>query len=508
MVNITVIMENKSSFPQQIRLLHNPDMTLMSSLLEKNLISDGFCGGRGKCGRCRVQFLHGAPLPTNTERKAFAPDELREGYRLACMAKPKNDCTIRLDFIASPKIDVITDMIKMSEEKDHISQRKKGKETYLIAVDLGTTTIAMQLIETGSEQVIDTYCATNPQRVYGADVLSRIQAAGSGHAENLKNSVRETLLKGVSQFCHTLKQKTSQQETAQISCMCIAGNTTMEHLLMGLSTEGLGRSPFTPVEIGLQKCVLADIAESTAANELNCSGMPVYVTPGVSAFVGGDIVAGLYHCKLLNSLQSWQTADGAVLFIDLGTNGEMAITDGSRMIVTATAAGPAFEGGAGAAVPGSDMIAVTASLLEQGIVDRTGFLEKESVYIAQKGIHFTQKDIRDIQMAKAAVRAGVEILCEKMGYPSISKVFLAGGFGCYLDVDAAVAIGLLPESLRAHTLAAGNTSLAGAFTMGRDLCMGKIQEETLAETLRRIECINLAEQENFETLYLNNLNFP
>ncbi|MDE5866220.1 MAG: ASKHA domain-containing protein, partial [Lachnospiraceae bacterium] len=304
----------------------------------------------------------------------------------------------------------------------------------------------------------------------------------------------------------------------EICCMCIAGNTTMEHLLMGLSAENLGRSPFTPAEIGLQKCTLPYI--ENAGSELQ-----VYITPGISAFVGGDIVAGLYHCGLLDSLRLEKEQDkgGAILFIDLGTNGEMAITDGSRMIVTATSAGPAFEGGANASVPGSDMISVIASLLKQGIIDETGLLDEEyfeegiDVPIQDiKGldetvIHLTQKDIRDIQMAKAAVRAGIEILYEKMGKSELAHVYLAGGFGYYLDVNSAIDVGLLPEHMRNIVTAVGNTSLAGAYEMGRDLWTGRLNEETLTQELsgpNNIESLNLAEQDNFEVFYLSSLNFP
>lgn len=223
----------------------------------------------------------------------------------------------------------------------------------------------------------------------------------------------------------------------------------------------------------------------------------------------------IQECRRGQKKRQEPGTDGAVLFIDLGTNGEMAITDGKRMIVTATAAGPAFEGGAGASVHGSDMIAITASLLKQGVIDETGLLAEpyfeEGITVPVPGkeetIYLTQKDIRDLQMAKAAVRAGVEILCEKMENPAISAVYLAGGFGYYLDVEAAVKIGLLPKSMRGKAKAVGNTSLAGAFLIGRDLLMGRLNKEMLEQKLSKIESINLAEQEGFETLYLKHLNF-
>lgn len=563
-IQVTVIAENERQERQEIKVTHDSGVTLMTTLLKKELISGNFCGGRGACKRCRVRFLQAAPLPTSLERQAFTPDELRLGYRLACMARPRNDCVIRLEFVQSRKIEILTDtadMMDVSGKSDHFGQNERAEKRCLIAVDLGTTTIAMQLMDIDSGQALDTYCAMNPQRSYGADVLSRIQAANAGAADALRESVWKVLRKGVSRFydfCHTAAQGISVQEDsvqevpdqgdfeqenierkAFICCMCIAGNTTMEHLLMGLSTERLGKSPFMPVELGLQKCTLpfnADVLPEGIPNGMpdgildgipsGHAGMPpepaeepsgltgkvkngflpVYIAPGISAFVGGDIAAGLYTLNMR----------GAALFIDLGTNGEMAVTDGKRMIVTATAAGPAFEGGPGKAVAGSDMVAVTAYLLKKGIIDETGLMAEpyfeEGVTVSlsdamnapgsSDSVYLTQKDIRDLQMAKAAVRAGVEVLWQRIGCPEISQVYLAGGFGYYLDVEAAAVIGLLPEKWKRRTKAVGNTSLAGAFQMGKDLWTGKLREEALDEMLRGIESINLAEQKEFEALYI------
>ncbi|MCM1261396.1 MAG: ASKHA domain-containing protein [Butyrivibrio sp.] len=524
---------------ESVNISHNINMTLMSTLLKENLIAGNFCCGRGSCKRCRIQFLSGATVPSQSDRSAFTPDELREGWRLACLSRPKADCVIRLAqaelYEQSKWTDIVTKFLKIDsiykDEGIYEDAYASGSNGCLIAVDLGTTTIAMQLMEICSGRVIDTYCAMNPQRSYGADVLSRIQADNVGHGQELRDSVWEVLRTGIRQFCKT-----------DIRGMCIAGNTTMEHLLMGLSTKSLGESPFIPVEKGLQKCALslkkdicADVAEDIfhdipGENRTSESDkVEVYITPTISAFVGGDIVAGLYHCGMLDMLQpkiekleqeQAQAGSIAALFIDLGTNGEIAVTDGERLIVTATAAGPAFEGGANASAPGSDMIEIIASLLRQGIIDENGLLKEEyfeqgiDVPIQnaqdkeQAVIHLTQKDIRDIQMAKAAVRAGIEILYEKIGKPKLDNVYLAGGFGYYLNVNAAIEIGLLPEYMRDIVTAVGNTSLAGAFEIGRELCLGRLNEEMFVDKLQMIESINLANQENFEAVYLSNLNFP
>lgn len=562
-IKITIVTGNekvntKSSAQNKdvVVVTHDPSTTIMSTLLKNNLINGSFCGGRGDCGRCKIQFLEGVTMPTPLERSVMEPEELRCGYRLACLARPKDDCVIKLALADAARIEIVSDMIDVTENDDQMSQRNKQTQNQksdvtesetekdlIIAVDLGTTTIAMQLMGMESGRVIDTYCEMNPQRRYGSDVLSRIKASCEGSREILQKLVIEVLERGVSQFERCLSKRTTANETG-IRVMCIAGNTTMEHLFMGDDVSSLGRSPFTPVEIGLQEY------RNTAWS------FKVWLVPGISTFVGGDIVAGLYALGLLpegcgvervnninevqadNEPQDKNQVQGraelqdksqvqnrtepqtkvqdknethTTILIDLGTNGEMAITDGTHMIVTATAAGPAFEGGAGAGVIGSDMIACASSLLKQGILDETGLLAEpyftEGVTVGEPAVRLCNKDIRDLQMAKAAVRAGIEILSDQMRESQVGHIYLAGGFGYYLDVEAAFSIGLLPEHMRGRTTAVGNTSLAGAFMLGRDLWRGKTNQTALEQSLSSIVSINLAEREEFERLYVRYMIF-
>lgn len=590
-IKITVVMDDEKLNNavddlegKSVIVTHDSSMTLMSTLLKNNLISGSFCGGRGDCGRCRVRFLEGAAIPTALERSVMEPEELRQGYRLACLARPKEDCVIKLALLDAPEIDVVANMMDVTEKNDHVSQQvlqtqnhKSGvmeslqttvscdeykssvilnrqdiskqedgsRQDALIAVDLGTTTIAMQLRSVDTGQVIDTYCEMNPQRRYGSDVLSRIQASCEGNREVLQESVTGVLERGAARFMKC---------NVSIKCMCIAGNTTMEHLLMGYDVSSLGRAPFTPVETGLQEY------------RHPAWDFTVWLVPCISAFVGGDVVAGLYASGMLTGLTAGRLSQQyasprehagqpeTILLIDLGTNGEMAVTDGTRMIVTATAAGPAFEGGASAGIVGSDMVACTAKLLRQGIMDETGLLAEpfftEGVAVqAVDKVHYqfakgegeqtfsmTQKDIRSLQMAKAAVRAGVEVLLrrleekwaegqrpyEQQGDDSqvsetrtseglkrqAVRVYLAGGFGYYLDVEAAFRIGLLPEYMRGSVQAVGNTSLEGAYLIGRDLWRQRIDKQTIEKCLSSIESINLAKQDEFERLYIRHMNFP
>ena len=226
--------------------------------------------------------------------------------------------------------------------------------------------------------------------------------------------------------------------------------------------------------------------------------------PGISAFVGADIVAGVYALKMC----SQENKNKVSLLIDLGTNGEMALGNAKKLLVSATAAGPAFEGRSISPMDGTDLIDITAELLKQGILDETGLMVEP--YFEQgyqyKNNTVTQEDIRALQMAKAAICAGIRIMMRE--YPitpeAIDTVYLAGGFGYYLDTNSAAIIGLIPEELAGKVKAVGNTSLMGAYLYGRN---ADAREEVLTITELAIP-VNLAEQEGFEENYLESLHFP
>ncbi len=534
--------DEKGKKEPSLFLTQDSFVTLMPVLLQNQLMKGSFCGGRGACGRCVVQFLQGTPLPTGVERARFTPQELRQGYRLACVTRPKTDCVVRIVDVGDRETPIVTEMNLPSESIDQNSHKKvlsenwkstatklgvcqtTGSENglfennrYIIAVDLGTTTIAMQLRDMITGETADTWCGRNPQRIYGTDVLSRIEAACNGNREELQRLVCGSLAQGLRQF------GARTDGGREIACMCIAGNTVMQHLLMGYEVLSLGRAPFVPAETGLQEVSASVLFTGEAAEPADVGNLqfPVYIAPCISAFVGGDIVAGLYALHMIPGLhrqgtEKEGTAERVRLLIDLGTNGEMAVTDGQRMVVTATAAGPAFEGNGD--LIGTDRIALTARLLERGMLDETGlfaepFFEEGVRIETEDGREavLRQEDIRALQLAKAAVRAGVEILWEEMERPVTDCVYLAGGFGYYLDVEAAFAIGLLPSRMRGRVQAVGNTSLAGAYLLGRDLTTGALAKDDLEKMLAVMEngnlrSVNLAKQEGFEKLYLQYMN--
>lgn len=476
-IRITVIEKNADTGTVNHTFLsHEKSKALLQTLREGRVSLPSLCGSMGKCGRCLVRFLEHAPLPTPTERTLLTPEKLRQGYRLACMTKPVKEGKVEVCFEKDSSIDIVTHFFPEGHDAEKKSEGMNSGESVL-AVDIGTTTIAMQLVNGADGTVLGTYTCMNPQRSFGLDVVSRINAGNGGNAQCMKEMVWTVLENGMASF--------SQKP----SCIVIAGNTTMTYLLLGHSTEGLGHSPFC--------------AEYTKREELEWKGIRTIVLPGISAFVGGDIVAGLYALGLHKTDKPW-------IFLDMGTNAEMVIGGLGKIIGTAAAAGPAFEGNSAGGAAGSARIKGIARLLKSGEIDESGLLQEP--YFEQgiewDGIKIGQKDIRDIQMAKAAVRAGIYFLMERFGlsdYEQIERVYLSGGFGFHLDKRAAVTLGLIPAGLEEKITAAGNTSLAGAVKYGRKLLEEK--EDDLSEIIEESEIFYLAEQKNFEGVYIGFMDF-
>lgn len=442
----------------------------------------GSCGGRGACGKCRVRFLKDAPLPSFADRKFLTPQELREGYRLACTARPTMDCDVEICFIQEKKAEIVT-ISEAGKGTSETIEKGRGKLPQseprapghlFCSVDIGTTTVAMQLVEKETGRILYTCAFQNPQRVYGVDVLARITAAQEGKGSLLRELLLRELEKG-------LKELETVGRPEQV---VLAGNTTMGHLLLGYPVESLGKAPFTPYHIGSSAFRLLDI--------------PALFLPGVSAFIGADIVAGIYACGMAER-------EELSLFIDLGTNGEMAVGNRDGLLCTATAAGSAFEGDVSSQVIGTDMVSLADEMLKNGIMDETGLMDEPwfTEGYGTKGIRIRQQDIRSLQMAKAAVCAGAGILLERMGaWNKIDRVYLAGGFGYYLDVDKAADIGLIPDVLRGRCRAMGNTSLAGARRYGM-----REEKEKLERIIQISQSLNLARQPEFEACYIDAMAF-
>lgn len=407
-------------------------------------------------------------------------------------------------------------------ERRDVMSENGGRKMYGIAVDVGTTTLAMQLVDMDTKEICATYSALNSQRFYGADVLRRINAANRGKADHLQEMVCEDIRKGIQKLL-----KDNGLGAWQLLKIVIACNTTMVHLLMHLSCETLGVYPFTPITLSR--------IEPDA--EIHTS-----ILPGISAYIGGDIVAGLMACDFD------RTADRS-LFLDLGTNGEMVIGNRYELICTSTAAGPAFEGGnisagtggiAGAicavtisriarndlkceiqtigdeppiGICGAGLVEAVSELLRANIIDETGcYIDSyfDEGYVlgttsSGKAICLTQQDIREFQMAKAAIRAGLELLIARYDIPyhEIKHVYLAGGLGQYINIEKAVQVGLFPKELQGRISAVGNTSLRGAYL---DITEpeAKAREEALIAVAKDFP---LALDDDFNELYMKYMYF-
>jgi len=512
------------------------DLNLLEALREHGIRLASACGGSGYCGKCRILLLKGSVKPgpdkkpsriNSQEGNIFTEDEIRQGWLMACRAYPSDNCVIELA-TDEADFDVIADCraVELSNQSSQICKDGQAENEpaavenkYAIAVDIGTSTVEQSLIRIEDGTILAAYSAANPQRAYGADIIARIQAAVGGRMEQLQKLIKAELIRGIRDMAGR-----TGVDTGSICRMVIACNTTMGHILLGYSCEGLGRYPYTPVNISTVELPFFQLFNS---DYLDAS---VTVLPGISAFVGGDIVSGLLACN-------FDKADKPCLFIDLGTNGELALGNKDRILVSSVAAGPAFEGGniscgmpsvAGAicnieiadgktlyrtigdkeaiGLCGTGIVELASELLEAGIIDETGLLnekyfDKGFPIKGQAGreFYFTQKDIRQLQMAKAAIRAGIDILLNEygIGYADIDRVYLAGGFGFMLNLQKAVNIGLLPKELYGRIYPVGNSALSGAISYLGD----KDAALRLKAILKAAAELDLAEQEDFISLY-------
>ncbi|MDF2822122.1 MAG: hypothetical protein K0R15_2570 [Clostridiales bacterium] len=381
-----------------------------------------------------------------------------------------------------------------------------------VAIDIGTTTVEVQIVNSRNGEVLGKIKEYNSQRVYGLDVITRAESVISDKeiAKKCQRVIRNQLAKMIKELVGKLNTSIELIETA-----CITGNTIMIHLLMNYEVKGLVKYPFIPVTI--ERLVLAG-----SEIGLKCR---VNILPGVSAYVGADILAGITAC-------GFGTSRELQLFVDLGTNAEIVLGNRDKYLATSTALGPTFEGaniscGMSAldgAISGFDgrnytvlgkqkpkgicasgLIDVLEYLLRERLVDDTGLmadhLNGEFKLIA--GITITQADIRELQLAISAVRTGIEILMENYCVSTVSNVILTGGFAKYANAENMVKIGLLPVDCIHKISLVENASLLGA----KRACIdNKFIEE--CEILRKkMHCIELSNASEFNMKFIANISF-
>ncbi len=459
----------------------------VASLLQKHGITfPSPCGGNGRCGKCIVMLWGQVSSPDEREEQA--------GCRLACRARLLGDARGELFHTDVPFASIDSSGYTPTEELRALSA----------AVDIGTTTLAVKVFDADGASVGNASCL-NPQRTYGGDVISRIDAALHGKQEELQVCVAESLLS----LLH-------QAGGDRAENLVFTGNTSMLYLLTGRPPHSIAVSPFR--------------ADTLFGQEILWQDRPVYLPPCINAFVGADTT-----CAVLASGMT-ERAETALL-CDIGTNGELALWKDSRLYVTSTAAGPAFEGaeitcGCGyipgavdkvwavggriythtvenkpaVGLCGSGLLDAAAAMLETGFMDETGAMDGDLVLTANGGsITLTQKDIRKLQLAKGAIAAGIQVLLRQAGVAEaeVQTVYLAGGFGTHLSPAGAAKIGLIPYSFAGKTVPLGNAALTGACMI---LCQKGAKEKALEIAKASIH-IELGGSEDFNNAFVEHMLF-
>ena len=442
---------------------------LMELLRENGFALTAPCGGKGLCGKCRVTLVNGS-----------VTKEL-----LACRSKVEGACTVILPG-AFQGGEILSDTVRGDF-------RLTPRSGFGAAVDIGTTTVAVKLFDLSNGRELAGDTAWNAQGSYGADVLSRSQytTESAGGLELLSSLIRRQIFEMLKKLCAECAV-----DYEAVTELFVAGNTIMQHIFAALSPAAIAVAPFAPLS-------LFDEGKAMEAD-----GKKVYLAPCVAGYVGGDITAGLLAAELAERHEK-------ALFLDVGTNGEMALGGRGGFVSCAVACGPAFEGagiscgmastpgaishvdfedgefkfqviGGGAAkgICGSGLIDLMAVLLRLGLVDESGLLlppdeapegferwldEDENgnglLFLTDDdSVYFTAADVRQLQLAKAAVAAGISVLMKATGtdFDEIEALYLAGGFGTHMRADSAVEMGMLPGALLERIVSVGNSSLAGA----------------------------------------------
>lgn len=483
-----------------LTILENGKKTDLSFAKGENLLAflrthgyfvDAPCGGNGTCGKCRVLLRVG-----ETEQTV-----------LACQTVLTQDCTVTLPRRASD--------LSWNDSAGTLTVAP-GRMGLGAAIDLGTTTVAVKLYSLTDGSYLGTETAWNVQKAFGADVISRIGCCierADGLAllgDAIRGQIREML--------HTLCRK-SGRFYGEIAELLLAGNTVMQHIFASRSPASIASAPFTPLTL---------FDDDTP---YDFDGIPVYLSPCVAGYVGGDITAGLLSTKLYEKA-------GKSLFIDVGTNGEMALGGQDGFVCCAVASGPAFEGagiecgmsasfgaihkveltdggltyevlgGEAEGICGSGLLDLVACLLDLGYLDESGCLAEdehgEAVFYLTDKVYITQKDVRQLQLAKAAVAAGIQRLMhsEHVTFADIDALYLAGGFGNRLNPASAVRIGMLPREIK--TVPCGNSALAGA----EAALLDPAARDSLREIKKNCRYLELSSDAAFNDLFIEEMSFP
>ncbi|MFC5993577.1 ASKHA domain-containing protein [Pseudonocardia hispaniensis] len=574
---------------------------------------DSTCGGHGTCRKCRIRVLDGPAPVSRLDVRAFSPEQLRQGWRLACLAAAHGDLAVEVPpLVTRPKAatvgvgrqvilrpaiqkrylklaeptlaDQTSDLERLLAALDDLQLRvdlhalrrlpaalrasdytitavvvddvlidvEPGDSTarrYAIAFDLGTTTVVATLLDTATGTPVAVRSMLNKQQPFGADVITRISATmlDPEAIERLQTLAQDTLDELAADVC-----KQGEVNPAEVYEIALAGNATMTHLVLGVPPEPLGVAPFILSTRHWPELLAADVGVRVHPRAR------AVVFPSLGAYVGGDVVAGM--------LASGMDRDKRLrLFIDVGTNCEIVLGDGERILTTAAPAGPAFEGAAircgmraadgaievvrvadgqlrlqviGDVEPrglcGSGLVDAVAELLTAGLIDRSGRfvpadrarelaptladrlteIDGERIFVLHWGgvgevreaIYLSQRDVRELQFAKAAISTGWSLLAEELGVTprSIQQVLLAGSFGSYLSPANAIKIGLVPRLSVLRIVHAGNVAGEGA-----KMALLSVRERSgAAALLEEVRYVELSDRPDFNDRFVDQLAFP
>lgn len=462
--------------------------TLLEAIHFLGLSMDAPCGGHGKCGKCRA-IVNGQEV-------------------LACQYQVSSDITVVLPQQSSARI--LSDGQSVNIPLDPV------KPSYLAAFDIGTTTVVCFLLSPDGAEVA-TASMLNPQTPFGADVMTRIQYAIDGGLNALTTLIRNGMGQLLEECCR--KGAIGQSEVSVIS---VVGNPCMQQIFLGLSVNNLAEVPFAPV---IMEAGLLDAADYFP----ECKNAVLLTVPDISGYIGADTMGCILATKMYE-------AEDTVLMVDIGTNGEMVLVHEGRMTACSTAAGPALEGasiqfgmrgaegaidkvwlendeikcssiGGGEAVGicGSGIIDAVAALLDGEWLNKRGRMKAAEEINGQRIVRLTanvwlsQEDIRQVQLAKGAIAAGIQLMCNHLGITveQIDRCILAGAFGSFLNPESACRIGLLPRELAGKITAAGNLAGVGA----KMIAMNKEQLLLCQTLLNRIEFLELAQVPTFQRTF-------
>ncbi|CAN5339537.1 ASKHA domain-containing protein [soil metagenome] len=589
-----------------------PGVTVFDAASWNGIAIDSTCGGHGTCKKCRVRITSGSVPVSRLDVRCFSAEELRDGWRLACMAGAVSDVSVDVPPLSTrpkaatvgvgrqvilrpaiqkryvelaeptlrdqrPDLDRVLDAIDDLELRTdlHALRRLPGvlrssdfKVTavivddllidvepgdttgrrFALAYDLGTTTVVATLLDTATGTPAAVASMLNKQQPYGADVITRISATMLDPLTlpRLRAAAQETLAELAAEVC--AEAGVSPDEVYEVA---LAGNATMTALVLGIDPEPLGVAPFVMSTASWPSLTASDLGLSVHP------AAPAVIFPALGAYVGGDTVAGM--------LAAGMDRDKRLrLFVDVGTNCEIVLGDGERILATAAPAGPAFEGGAircgmraadgaievvtltedefslqviGDVPPqglcGSGLVDAVSELVRVGLLDgsgrlvspedakevapgladRFGSIGEERVFVlawrgpeVAESVYLSQRDVRELQFAKAAIATGWSLLLEEFGIApgDVQQVLLAGSFGSYLSPASAVRIGLVPKLPVLRIVSAGNVAGEGA-----KMALLSMQERAgSAALLREVRYVELSDRPDFNDKFVDQLGFP